>query len=253
MKILLLDIETSPIISYTWGLFDQNVGLNQVAKDWHILAFAAKWLDDPKMHYYDQRYAKDVSNDSKLLKKAWELLNEADIVISQNGRRFDTKKLNARFVLNGMQPPSSYRQIDTLEIAKKHFAFTSNKLAYMSDKLCKKYKKLEHKEFPGFELWSECLKGNMKAWKEMERYNKHDVLSLEELYSKLSPWDNTNLNTMQDSWDNLCKCGNKEYVKNGFKYSQVGKFQRFKCTNCGHETRSRTNLLSIEKKKALCT
>ena len=90
-----------------------------------------------------------------------------------------------------MQPPSNFKQIDTLKLARKHFALTSNKLAYMTDKLCTKYKKLTHHKFEGFELWKECLDGNLKAWKEMEKYNKHDVLALEELYTKLIPWDSS--------------------------------------------------------------
>lgn len=96
------------------------------------------------------------------------MLDEADIVITQNGRKFDQKKLNARFILNGFKPPSSYKHIDTLVIARKHFGFTSNKLKYMTDKLCTKYKKLDHSKFPGMELWRECLKGNSEAWTEME-------------------------------------------------------------------------------------
>jgi hypothetical protein len=45
-RIVTLDIETAPIQSFHWGLFDQNIGLNQVACDWSILSFAAKWLDE---------------------------------------------------------------------------------------------------------------------------------------------------------------------------------------------------------------
>lgn len=59
----------------------------------------------------------------------------------------------------------------------------------MTDKLCARFKKSAHKKFPGFELWKQCLARNKEAFKEMEQYNKMDVLSLEELYTKISPWD----------------------------------------------------------------
>ena len=85
----------------------------------------------------------------------WKLLDEADIVIGQNSKAFDIKKLNARFIIHGMQPPSSYRQIDTKILAKKHFNFTSNKLEYLSDKLNVKYKKQTKRKFSGFEMWKE--------------------------------------------------------------------------------------------------
>lgn len=251
-KILLLDIETAPILAHVWGLWDNNVALNQIAKDWHVLSWSAKWLGQKEVFYEDQRKARNIENDKVLLKGIWKLLDEADIVITQNGKSFDHKKLNARFILNGFQPPSSYRYIDTLILAKKHFAFTSNKLEYMSNKLCPNYQKLKHKEFQGFELWSECLKGNIRAWREMENYNKYDVLALEELYNKLIPWDNSlNFNVYSEGEENRCTCGAKHFQRNGFYYTNTGKFQRYLCVKCGSEIRDRQNLLSKEKKKSL--
>lgn len=253
-KILFIDIETAPILGFVWGLWDNTLGLNQVKSDWHLLSFCAKWGHSSQVIYMDQRNEKNIENDTKLLVAIWKLLDEADIVIGQNSRAFDIKKINARFLLNKMKPPSSYKQIDTMLLAKKHFAMTSNKLEYLSDKLCTKYKKLKIKKFPGFEMWSECLKGNKAAWKEMERYNKHDVLALEELYKKLIPWDNQ-INQNLYSRDNVtrCTCGSTDFQKNGYFYSAVGKFQRYRCADCGSEVRDRTNLLDKEKKKSLKT
>lgn len=253
-KILLFDIETAPILAHVWGLFDQNVGLNMIDSDWHLLSWAAKWLDDPpsKIMYMDQRKAKNIQDDKEILKGIWKLLDEADIVITQNGISFDEKKLNARFILNGMKPPSSFKHVDTRRIAKKKFAFTSTKLEYMTDKLCTKYKKLKHKQFQGFEMWSECLKGNLKAWKAMEKYNKYDVLSLEELYLKLQPWDNSiNYNLYTDDVTQVCSCGSTEFVRNGFKFTSTGKYQRYLCTKCGSESKDRKNLFSKQKKASL--
>lgn len=253
-KILLFDVETSPILARVWGLFDQNIALNQIEKDWCILSWAAKWLDDPesKVMYADQRNARNVENDKAILKKIWKLLDEADIVITQNGKRFDSKKLNARFIMHGFQPPSSYKHIDTLIIAKKRFAFTSNKLEYMTDKLCTKYKKLVNRKYSGFSLWKECLIGNMDAWNEMQKYNTYDILSLEELYKKLQAWDTpVNFNLYSDDENTACNCGSTELKRNGYSYTAIGKYQRFKCKNCGAETRSGKNLFSKEKKESL--
>lgn len=251
-KVLIWDIETAPILGYTWGLFDQNIGLNQIHSDWHVLAWSAKWLGKKEVLYMDQRKSKDITNDKKILEVLWKLLDEADIVITQNGKKFDQKKVNARFVFHGMTPPSSYKHIDTCLLAKKHFGFTSNKLAYMTDKLNTKYKKQEHSKFPGFELWKECLKGNIKAWKEMEKYNKYDVLSLEELYTKLIPWDSTvNFSLYYDNDTQACTCGSTEFAHNGFHYTPTGKYQRFRCKKCGKEGRLNKNLLSKEKRDSL--
>ncbi len=256
-RVLLYDIETAPIVGHVWSIWEQNVGLNQIKKDWHVMAWAAKWLGDPpsKIMYMDQRNAKNIEDDKEILKGIWKLLDECDVVITQNGRAFDEKKLNARFILNGMGPPSPYKHIDTKVIASGKFAFTSNKLEYMTDKLCVKYKKIKHEEFGGFELWKECLAGNIKAWREMEKYNKYDVLSLEELYTKLAPWDRTvDFNVYTDSDTVTCNCGSARLEKRGFNHTASGKFQRYQCRDCGawvSDKGTKNNLLSKAKRANL--
>ena len=245
-KILLFDIETVPVTAYVWGLWNNNVGLNMIESDWHVLSWAAKWYGSDEVMYEDQRNAKVFEDDSKILKKIWQLLDEADIVVGQNSKKFDVKKLNARFIQHGMQPPSSFRQIDTLLIAKRHFGFTRNKLQYMTDKLCTKYKKSGHAKFPGFMMWSECMKGNLEAYKEMEDYNKLDVLSLEELYEKLMPWDDS-INFSVYFEDDVCSCGSTDFKKAGFYYTNASKFQKYRCKNCGAEYRDKKNLLKDKK------
>lgn len=261
-KVLIIDIETAPILANVWALWDQNVALNQIERDWFILSYSAKWLESEdksvvygphrKVMYADQRGVKNIEDDRKLLKEVWKLIDEADVLLTQNGNKFDIKKLNARFILNGMKPPSGFKKIDTLVLAKKHFALTSNKLEFMTDKLCKKYKKSKHKKFSGFELWKECLADNIEAWKEMEKYNKYDVLSLEELYHIISPWETTvNFNLYHDEDNYVCNCGSTSFTKRGFAYTNVGKFQRYVCNHCSSWSRGAKNLFSKEKRESL--
>lgn len=233
-KLLFLDIETAPIVGYAWGLFDQNIALNQIAHDWSVLSWAAKWQGEKKVMYEDQRKAKNVRDDKKLLKGIWKLLDEADVIVTQNGVAFDIKKLNARFIQHGFKPPSPFQQIDTLKLAKKNFAFTSNKLEYLTSKLNKNEKKSSHKNFPGFELWRECLAGNKSAWKEMEVYNKRDVTSLEELYNTLIVWGSpVNFTAFDERAELICQCGSHKFHKDGTRVLKGGRFQRFRCNNCG--------------------
>lgn len=255
-KVLLLDIETAPILGHVWRLFDQNVALNQIVKDWHLLSWSAKWLGDTKdkTMYMDQRNKKDIEDDKALCLGIRKLLNEADIVITHNGKKFDIPRLNARFAKHKIKPSSSFKQIDTCQVAKRHFDFTSNKLEYLTDFLGVEHKKLKHKKFPGHELWTECLKNNSEAWEEMKLYNKYDVLGLEEVYQALIPWDNSiNFNLYTDTPINACKCGSTDFKKNGFAYTATSKFQRYECKSCGTETRDKTNLFSKEKRKSLRT
>lgn len=237
MKILVFDLETAPILARVWRAWKENIPHKQIQTDWHLMSWAAKWLGDPpsKMMYMDQRRSKDMTDDKKIVDALRKLINEADVIIAHNGLKFDFIKINARMLEHGMKPPAPTKKIDTCYLARKHFGFTHNSLEALSDKLCKKYKKLKHKEFPGYELWDECLKGNPKAWREMEKYNKHDVLALEELYQALAPWDQMQFMIHGD--DLVCKCGSSELIKRGYAYTACGKFQRYACNDCGHWTR----------------
>lgn len=251
-KILLFDIETIPMEAYVWSIWQDNVGLNMLKKDWSVLGWCAKWYGEDEIFYEDVGGQKDLRDDKKILKGIHKLLDEADIVVGHNSDSFDVKKLNARFILNGMQPPSSFKKMDTKKMAKKYFSFTSNKLSYLTDNLCKRYKKLSHGNFPGFKMWEECLKKNKEAFKEMKEYNIYDVLSLEELFSIMLPWESSAVFDMYGPSDeNICTCGHKKFKKSGFHYTPTAKYQKHKCKKCGSEYRDNTNLYTKEDKQKM--
>lgn len=256
-KILVIDIETAPLESYTWGIWDQNVGLEQIKTEWTILSYAAKWMGTRKIMYACSggRGVKKVRDDRPLMKGVWGLLDEADIVVAQNGKRFDVRKMNARLIMHGFGPPSPFRVIDTLIVAKKYFAFTSQKLAWTS-KYLTDAPKSEHKKFPGFELWTECLKDNPKAWAEMEKYNKQDIVSTEKVYLKLRPWieNHPNLGAYNDSERPLCpKCGSERMIVSKHRHSvkQQGMYKQYVCRDCGGFARGKVMQLPIEKRRSL--
>jgi DNA polymerase elongation subunit (family B) len=236
LKTLVFDLETSPLVLFAWDLRDQNFSISNIQQDWHVMAWAAKWLDDPasKVIYRDLRNAKNTNDDKEILGDLWKLLDEADIVITQNGQKFDSPKINARFIMHGMKPPSPYRHLDTYQIVKKVAKFTSNKLEYLTAKLCTKYKKLSHGKFPGLSLWINCLKGNVAAWNEMRRYNIQDVLSTEELYTKIRAWAPESMPDVYIEVDVECRtCGSSSMHKRGVAVKKKDRYQRWQCQDCG--------------------
>jgi hypothetical protein len=252
-RILTLDIETSPIQSHHWRLWKENIGLNQIMVEWTVLSFCAKWLGEKDVTYEDVSGQDDVRDDSELLAKLWILLDEADFVVAQNGKRFDLKKIRARMVMHGMPPFSPVVVIDTMLIAKDVFGFTSNKLEWMSTHLSK-VKKRKHKKFPGFDLWTECLKGNPAAWTEMRLYNIDDVRSTEQVYLALRPWSigHPNVAAFWPDEEMRCpKCGGDHLTHRGYQYTQTGQYRRYVCNDCGGWSRSRYTLNSLSKRKAL--
>lgn len=251
-RILIFDIETAPITAYTWGLYDQNVGLNQIKSDWHLLAWAAKWFGEPasKVMYMDNSKAKDITNDKALVMGLAKLLNEADIIITQNGDAFDVKKLNARAVIHRLPPIKPCKSTDILKEGRKVFKFTSHKLEYITDILNDKYKKLKHEQYPGFELWKAILSGDKKAWPVMQKYCIYDVLATEESYQKIQGWIKTqNLACYIDDAVMRCKCGSDQLTKEGYAHTDAGKYQVYHCKVCGKWPRSPMNLLTREQRQ----
>jgi hypothetical protein len=246
---LFLDFECAPVIGHVWGLFNQNVGLNQIKKDWHLMSAALSWDGEDKIHYLDQRNSKNIENDKALCKFIIGFINQADFLIGHNIKRYDLRKLFARCIKWGLNPPKKCQIIDTLQIARKHFAFTSNKQAYIADYLDVK-RKDEHRDFPGFDLWSECLKGNPKAWRAIKVYNCDDLIGLKGMWKKLQPWEGGTFSQYVDH-GHLCKCGSKNLKKKGFNYSKTGKFQAFRCMDCGAYSQSSHNLLDKLRKASI--
>lgn len=240
-RILLLDIETSPLITCTWGLFDQNIGLNQVKEHTYILSWSAKWLGEKKVYYMDNRNAKHFSNDKKVVEGIVKLIDQADYIVGHNLKRFDIKKINYRCIVNGIKRPSPPEQLDTLTMAKRNFAFDSNKLEHLAKILKVKNKKMTKREFAGFDLWSECMKGNKRAWNEMKAYNIQDTVTLEDVFNKLQSWSKE-VSFMHYTGEIKCSCGSLRLHKHSKKTSKTGIFQRYQCQDCGALYTDKINL-----------
>ena len=253
-RIITLDIETSPIVAHVWSLFKVTIGLNQIVKEWSIMSYCAKVLGQKRIIYDDCSKEVDPRDDSRLLVGLHKLLSKVDIVIAQNGRAFDMKKINARFIEAGMLPIPPVRVVDTLEEAKAAAKFTSNRLAWLSDHLTETVK-YEHSAFPGMELWNECLKGNKAAWREMKKYNCIDVPATEELYLRLRPYmqGHPNVAAYYDDDNMRCpKCGSMRLTPlDKPALTQTGQYTRYQCGNCGGFARSRYTLNSKAKRQSL--
>lgn len=240
MKILLLDIETSPNTVHVWGLWQQNVGLPQILASGYVMCWAAKWLGKD-----DILFDSVERNSSKaMLKNIHELLDEADVVVHYNGTKFDIPTLNKEFLLHGMTPPAPYKQVDLLRVARSQFRFPSNKLDYVAQAL-KVGKKTKH---AGHELWIRCMNKEKKAWEEMEEYNRNDVVILEEVYHKLLPWIKNHPNySLYLQRDSLCpNCGSQHNQKRGYYYTNALRYQRYQCTSCGTWFRDKNNNNTVE-------
>jgi DNA polymerase elongation subunit (family B) len=249
-RILILDIETSPNIAYVWRMFKENVGAKQVIENSTMLSFAAKWLGEKKVYY------KDVEKGSELqmLRALFDLLDKADIVVAHNGDKFDLPHIQGRGLVLGLKPPSPYKTVDTVKVARYEFNFPLNSLEYLATVLGLENRKDGHKKFPGFELWLGVLANNPEAWKEMRDYNIQDILVLEELYIKMRPWmrRHPNVGVFDDENSVACpKCNSTDIQYRGYAHTNVGRYRRFQCNSCGGWGRHRTSVLDTLKRDSL--
>jgi|GEM_PF-1223863 len=252
-KILLFDLETSGILARVFGIHEQRIGINQIVQDWTILSFAAKFLNDPKIIYVDTSKQENIGDDRQLLSVLRELLVDADVVVTQNGRSFDEKVANARLVQMGFPAIPKLKHLDTLQLSRGRFKFTSHKLEYMAKILDVPCKKLMNRKFIGMELWNECMAKNPEAWAEMKEYNCADVMALEGVYLRLRPWaTGVDLNPYYSDNTYRCQCGSTSFLRRGFSITNTGKFQRFQCKECDawHSARGADNNYMSGKKKA---
>lgn len=250
-SILVLDIETAPDVVWTWGVYQANA--ISVKEHWYVLSFAAKWVGQSKVivrglcDYPD--YDPSENDDSQLLRELWDLLERADVVVAHNGASFDVRKLNARFIDLGFDPPPPYKVIDTKRDLKRVAWFSSNKLDWLSKQF-----KLGEKIPTDFSLWEGCMTGKKDAWKKMLEYNKHDVVLTEKLYHKIAPWidqPNANIFTKGDRCPNMA-CGSTHLVKRGIYAAKTRTYQRYLCADCGTWSRS-TNSVGAAKVVRTCS
>lgn len=220
-KILLIDIETSPLISYTWGLYEQNV-IKRI-KTFTILSVAYQWLGSKT-----QVIACDTVTERQLLTKLHKLLSEAEIVIAHNGDSFDVKKINARLIVHNLSPPSPYQTVDTKKVAKQVAMFDSNSLNNLGIDMAEG-EKIKHR---GFDMWEGCMAGNPKDWADMKRYNKQDVDLLARIYLRLRPWMK-NHPDLRGTHEKCPKCFSGNIISKGVFRGATKSRQRLRCKDCG--------------------
>jgi DNA polymerase elongation subunit (family B) len=240
-RILTIDIETSPNMAHVWSLWNVNVGLNQLLESGEVICFAAKWYGEKKVHFYSNYH----DGHEVMIEAAHNLLNEADIVVHYNGKRFDIPHLNREFLEAGFEPPAPYVQVDLFQTAKSKFRFPSNKLDYIAQTL-NIGAKTQH---AGHQLWLDCLAGDKKAWKTMKEYNIHDVELTERLYDKLLPWihPHPNVNLYSDVLEEGCpNCGGTDLRREGYSRTALGVYQRYQCKGCGKWSRDKHKLGGVD-------
>jgi Predicted exonuclease len=231
-KIGFWDVELTPLEVYSWSLWPDVIPITMIKERQHMLCFGWRWYGQKKV------ITKSVHHDGEeeMLKSLWNFLDEADAVVSWNGKGFDSKHARREFLEFGMNPPSPYKEIDLMLTAKSQFKMPSNKLDYWSQTLGIGKKK----ETGGFQLWLDCMAGDDAAWRRMLTYQRQDVNLLVDLYERMKPWiaASPNIALLSGVEGGCTNCGSTDFQWRGFAHTGVSTYRRFQCNVCGKWGRS---------------
>lgn len=246
-RVGVVDIETLPMEVYSFGLYDQNIGIEQIISDMCVLSWAGKFLNEPDI-YSDILTPKEApqKDDRRIVQSCHGFIDQCDVVIGHNWVAFDGKILNTQFLLYGLSPVQ-YTAVDTLTTARSNFRFSSNKLRFLNEKLGIR-NKLDNSGFP---LWRKCHQGDKDSLKLMLEYNIGDILATESLFYRLRPFiKGFNVSLYNEIEGYQCPaCGSSDLVVKGYKYTTGGKYESVRCSSCGCISRKKQNLISKEKRK----
>lgn len=225
-RILTIDIETSPNLAYVWDLWRDKVGPAMLKDNGQVICWAAKWYGHKRVLFAsDHHDGHDV-----MVAKARDLIDEADIVITYNGKRFDQKHLRREFLLADLAPPSPVKDVDLYEVVKQRFAFASNSLNHVSGRL-EIGAKVKH---AGFDLWRGCMADDPASWAKMKAYNVGDVRLTEDLYVRLLPWIGNHPHVAVAAGLELTcnRCGSTDLEREGDVTAVVMSYAMYRCQSC---------------------
>lgn len=247
-KIIVFDLETLPNLPEAlkvWCQLSSFPGKTMKATITSIICAGWKEYGKKRTHCINAwdypNWEVDVNDDKHVCEEIYNVLKDADAIVTHNGRRFDWKFLQTRLIYNGLPPLHNIPHIDTCVVARSNLLSFNNRLGYLGEWLVSDTK-LEN---GGWDLWVKVYNRQKTAMRTMVKYCKQDVDLLEKVFDKLKPFvknlPNRNHFKSQDKLlkgENICPtCGSIDLKYNGWAYTKTQKYQRILCKNCGSTSR----------------
>lgn len=223
-RVFVYDIETSPHLCWSFETFNTNIRPDMIVQPSRVLCWAGMWLGESKVSFYSEHH----HDRERMIEALWEALDEADIVVTYNGRGFDNKHVMREFLTAGLGPPSPWQDVDLLKENRRLFKFASNRLGYVTETLG-----LDTKLDTGTGLWRRVLDDDPKAWALFKRYNIADVKATAALAEFLWPYMRVPHVGLWSGNTKACpSCGSTELTPMGKTYTKTASYPRLVCA-CG--------------------
>lgn len=175
-KLAYLDIETSPYLSYHYGVKKLFIQPCQIQEHTKITSAVFMWEYNQKPIVLQWKYKKGGGDDTELLEELVTLMNKADLIIMQNGDRFDAPVIQERLADLRLPPLKNIITFDTLKASRRSFMKAHHSLEAQA----RQYGKLG-KIKQDMEDAIAVAKGNVKAQKARIVYNVRDVTEMRDI------------------------------------------------------------------------
>lgn len=225
-KILTIDIERLPGLAYAWEPKTRYIPPRNFIEWPRMVCFAARWYGQKRVIFEAEWKDRD-----RMIERAWSLYDEADIVITFNGIRFDNKHLKSDWLLAGMAPPLPWKDLDLFQVAKQ-FGFESKSLDSLTRRLGRPGKELHY----SLETTLAAVEGDRDAQRELTTYNHGDIELTEWLHDRLIGWMPAAPFKGTHGDEKVCnQCGSHEltHVPNQRYRAVVLDYALYRCDNCG--------------------
>lgn len=176
-----IDLETSPSKFYGWMTGEQYVNYKNLVQKTETKIITAQWMDSLSGHpeYIKWQFDKSsmLGDDSRVVRKIVEVINEADIIIGQNIRSFDLKVLQNRARQLRLPAVDVDFNFDTTVHSRASFRQMSHSLDYRSQQYG-----LGGKIKMEMEDWIDILEGRRTPEHKMVPYGLKDICDGDALF-----------------------------------------------------------------------
>jgi DNA polymerase elongation subunit (family B) len=191
LKLLTYDTETSHAIVRTFYIGNKvNIQHRQVKVPNKVITIQYKWAHESTARYLqwdkvDDKYddARNFDDSSMIEEFATGVLAQADLVLTQNGDKFDFLVLNERAKALKLSILDQKPSLDILKLSRKSFRALSHKLDYRSEQqgLGGKIQMVD-------DDWVDVEERNVPVEKKMAPYGLKDTKDTEKLLWKELPY-----------------------------------------------------------------
>lgn len=233
-KILTLDIErVGGIVKGVWEPKQRYIPERQWVERPRTVCWAARWYNDPDSTIFGAEW--EAGGWKRMIQRAWELYNEADVVVGYNSYNFDNKHLRGSWVEAGLQRPAPWKDVDLYKTVRSEFGWEFKSLDSVTRRLGATGKVLHY----DMDLAYSAVAGDKDAQEVIKTYNIGDIELTEWLYDRLRGWIPNHPN-VSDTMDSCNQCGgaNLELTATNYRAQRM-EYELFRCRDCGGYTKGR--------------